>query len=189
MKKRDLSAVRVGDAVAGTKALRKPTYILPVARGRYAGSQMFVYEWDKPGDEINNRMYSYVVVRDGRVAKIFEDPPDKYEKDALAAAYAHMDSEGERKLHSGNAVTGALSSLAEGLAIGGAFIPVVGPAVSMAGQAAGLTTQAVAAGRRPPDGAFNPMPVRREYLTIVPPENSPARAATASSENTHTSNP
>ena len=175
LKKRDFSSVQPGAPVAGTKVLRKPSYILPVAKGRYKGAQMHVYEWDKPGDDIINRMYTYVVVRDGRVAGIFEDPPDKYEKDALAASYAFMDSEGERKLrgtsHRQNA-SGALRSLAEGIAIAGSFIPVAGPAISMAGQAAGLTTQAVAAGQHEQPPAFQPMPARPAYLCTVPPENA-----------------
>lgn len=163
--------MRVGDAVVGCKDLRKPTYILPVPRGRYQGSQMLVYEWDKPGDVITNRMYSYVVVSEGRVTKVFEDQPDKYEKNPLAASYAYFDSEGERKQHSGEATSGVLRSLADGLAIAGAFIPVAGPAVSLAGQAAGLTTQAVTAGRRAPNAAFTPMAARPEYLATVPPDN------------------
>ena len=173
LRKRDLSSVQVGDAVVTSKPLRKPTYILPVTRGRDKGSQMLVYEWDKPDDEIINRMYTYVVVRDGRVTGIFEDPADKYDKDARAAAYAFLDSEGERKLQNlsnRHSTTGALRSLAEGIAIAGSFIPVAGPAVAMAGQAAGLTTQAVAAGQRTPSTTFNPMPARPAYLRTEPPE-------------------
>lgn len=175
LKKRDLSSVQVGDAVTSSKVLRKPTYLLPVAKGRDKGAQMYVYEWDKPGDEINNRMYTYVVVREGRVARIFEDPPDKYEKDALAASYAFMDSEGERKLKSAahrRTATGALRSLAEGVAIAGSFIPVAGPAIAIAGQAAGLTTQAVAANQSDEPPVFQPMSARPAYLTILPPETS-----------------
>jgi len=174
LRKRDFSAVQVGDPIATSKPLRKPTYILPVTQGRYQGSQMLVYEWDKPDDEIVNRMYTYVVVRDGKVAKIFEDADDKYDKDARAAAYAFLDSEGERKLQSlsnRSSTTGALRSLAEGIAIAGSFIPVAGPAVAMAGQAAGLTTQAVAAGQRTAATTFNPMPARPAYLRTVPPED------------------
>ena len=177
LRKRDLSAVQVGDAVAASKPLRKPTYILPVTQGRYKGAQMLVYEWDKPDDAIVNRMYTYVVVRDGRVAKIFEDPADKYDKDARAAAYAFLDSEGERKLQNlsnRHTTTGALRSLAEGIAIAGSFIPVAGPAVAMAGQAAGLTTQAVAAGQRTQSTTFNPMPARPAYLRTVPPGDETA---------------
>lgn len=175
LKKRDLSSVQVGDAVTSSKVLRKPTYILPVAKGRDKGAQLYVYEWDKPGDEINNRMYTYVVVREGRVARIFEDPADKYEKDALAASYAFMDSEGERKLKSDagrRTATGALRTLAEGVAIAGSFIPVAGPAIAMAGQAAGLTTQAVTANQSEESSVFQPMPARPAYLTTVPPETS-----------------
>lgn len=175
LKKRDFSSVQVGDAVTSSKTLRKPTYILPVAKGRDKGAQMYVYEWDKPGDEINNRMYTYVVVREGRVARIFEDPPDKYEKDALAASYAFMDSEGEKKLKSAadrRTATGALRTLAEGVAIAGSFIPVAGPAIAMAGQAAGLTTQAAAANQRNEPPVFQPMPARPAYLMAVPPETS-----------------
>ena len=175
LKKRDLSSVQVGVAVTSSKVLRKPTYILPVAKGRDKGAQLYVYEWDKPGDEINNRMYTYVVVREGRVARIFEDPADKYEKDALAASYAFMDSEGERKLKSDadrRTATGALRTLAEGVAIAGSFIPVAGPAIAMAGQAAGLTTQAVTANQSEESPVFQPMPARPAYLTTVPPETS-----------------
>lgn len=175
LKKRDFSSVQVGGAVATQKVLRKPTYILPVAKGRDKGARMHVYEWDKPGDEINNRMYTYVVVRDGRVVRIFEDPPDKYEKDALAASYAFMDSEGERQLKGAadrRTATGALRSLAEGVALAGSFIPVAGPAIAMAGQAAGLTTQAVTANQRDEMPAFRPMPARPAYLMTVPPQTS-----------------
>lgn len=175
LKKRDLSSVQVGEPVAAQKVLCKPTYILPVAKGRDKGAQMYVYEWDKAGDEINNRMYTYVVVREGRVVRIFEDPSDKYEKDALAASYAFMDSEGERQLKGAadrHTATGALRSLAEGVALAGSFIPVAGPAIAMAGQAVGLTTQAVAANQRDEIPAFRPMPARPAYLMTLPPESS-----------------
>lgn len=173
LKKRNLSSVQVGQPVAAHKVLRKPTYVLPVAKGRDKGARMHVYEWDKPGDEINNRMYTYVVVRDGRVVRIFEDPPDKYEKDSLAASYAFMDSEGERQLKGvadRRTATGALRSLAEGVALAGSFIPVAGPAIAMAGQAAGLTTQAVTANQRDEIPVLRPMPARPAYLMTVPPE-------------------
>jgi hypothetical protein len=176
LRKRDFSSVQVGDALASTKQLRKPTYILPVTKGRYEGAQMLVYEWDKPDDEIINRMYTYVVVRDGRVAMIFEDPADKYEKDARAAAYAFLDSEGEREMRKAanrHSTTGVLRGLAEGVAMAGSFIPVAGPAVAMAGQAAGLTTQAVAAGNRAETTTYNPLPARPAYLRTVPPETPP----------------
>lgn len=176
LKKRDLSSVRSGEAAALSKRLGKPTYILPVTKGPYKGSRMYVYEWDKPGDEIINRMYTYVVVRDGLVAAVFEDPADKYEKDAKAAAYAFLDSEGERKLHSvsnRDTTTGALRTLAQGVAMAGSFIPVAGPALSMAGQAAGLTTQAVTAGGSALATTYNPAAARPEYLRTVPPENLP----------------
>jgi hypothetical protein len=138
---------------------------------------MYVYEWDKPDDNIVNRMYTYVVVRDGLVAAVFEDPADKYEKDAKAAAYAFLDSEGERKISSisnRHATAGALRSLAEGVAMAGSFIPVAGPALSMAGQAAGLTTQAVASGNRSQTTTYNPVPARPAYLRTVPPEDLPS---------------
>ena len=176
LRKRDLSSVQVGEVAALSKKLSKPTYILPVTKGRYRGAQMYVYEWDKPDDNIVNRMYTYVVVRDGLVAAVFEDPVDKYEKDAKAAAYAFLDSEGERKLSTisnRHTTTGALRSLAEGVAMAGSFIPVAGPALSMAGQAAGLTTQAMAAGSREQTTTFNPVPARPAYLRTVPPEDLP----------------
>ena len=177
LKKRDLSSVQVGEVAALSKKLSKPTYILPVTKGRYRGAQMYVYEWDKPDDNIVNRMYTYVVVRDGLVAAVFEDPADKYEKDAKAAAYAFLDSEGERKMSSisnRHATAGALRSLAEGVAMAGSFIPVAGPALSMAGQAAGLTTQAVASGDRSQTTTYNPVPARPAYLRTVPPEDLPS---------------
>ena len=176
LKKRDLSSVQVGQAAALSKKLGKPTYILPVTKGRYKGSQMYVYEWDKPGDNIVNRMYTYVVVRDGLVAAVFEDPADKYEKDAKAAAYAFLDSEGERKLSgvsNQQTTAGALRSLAQGVAMAGSFIPVAGPALSLAGQAAGLTTQAVTAGGSAPATTYNPAAARPAYLRTVPPEDLP----------------
>jgi hypothetical protein len=43
----------------------------------------------------------------------------------------------------------------------------------MAGQAAGLTTQAVAAGSREQTTTFNPVPARPAYLRTVPPEDLP----------------
>lgn len=186
LKKRDLSSVQPGEVAALSKKLSKPTYILPVTKGPYRGSQMYVYEWDKPGDNIVNRMYTYVVITDGVVTAVFEDPDDKYEKDAKAAAYAFLDSEGERKLSSianRHTTTGALRSLAEGVAMAGSFIPVAGPALSMAGQAAGLTTQAVAAGNRTQTTTFNPVPARPAYLRTVPPEDLPRLGQTGVSEN------
>jgi hypothetical protein len=177
LKKRDLSSVQPGQVAALSKKLSKPTYILPVTKGPYKGSQMYVYEWDKPGDNIVNRMYTYVVISNGLVTAVFEDPADKYEKDAKAAAYAFLDSEGERKMSSisnRHATAGALRSLAEGVAMAGSFIPVAGPALSMAGQAAGLTTQAVASGDRSQTTTYNPVPARPAYLRTVPPEDLPS---------------
>ena len=176
-KKRDLSSVQVGETAALSKKLSKPTYIVPVTKGRYQGAQMYVYEWDLPDDNIVNRMYTYVVVRDGLVAAVFEDPADKYEKDAKAAAYAFLDSEGERKLSglsNRQTTAGALRGLAQGVAMAGSFIPVAGPALSMAGQAAGLTTQAMTAGSAPPTTTFNPVPARPAYLRTVPPDDLPS---------------
>ena len=186
LKKRDLSSVQAGEVAALSKTLRKPTYILPVTKGRYQGAQMYVYEWDKPDDNIVNRMYTYVVVRDGLVAAVFEDPADKYEKDAKAAAYAFLDSEGERKLSgvsNRHTTAGALRSLAQGVAMAGSFIPVAGPALSMAGQAAGLTTQAMTAGGSRQTTTFNPMPARPAYLRTVPPEDLPRLDQTGVAEN------
>ena len=186
LKKRDLSSVQVGEVAALSKKLGKPTYILPVTKGRYQGAQMYVYEWDKPGDNIVNRMYTYVVVSDGLVAAVFEDPADKYEKDAKAAAYAFLDSEGERKLSgisNQRTTAGALRNLAQGVAMAGSFIPVAGPALSMAGQAAGLTTQAVTGGGTPQSTTFNPVPARPAYLRTVPPEDLPRVDQTGASPN------
>lgn len=176
LKKRDFSSVQRGEVAALSKKLGKPTYILPVTKGPYQGSQMYVYEWDKPGDNIVNRMYTYVVIDNGVVEAIFEDPSDKYEKDAKAAAYAFLDSEGERKLSgisNQRTTASALQSLAQGVAMAGSFIPVAGPALSMAGQAAGLTTQAMTSGGTPPTTTFNPVPARPAYLRTVPPEDLP----------------
>jgi len=148
MKKPDLSRVAVGTPYVEAKALKNPRYIVDVSQGRWRGGKMLIFEWDLPGDEIHNRMYSYAVIKDGRVVSIYEDPADKYRKDPVAASQALLDTQAEKGLRvAGQQRTAqaALQGVSTGLSTVGSFIPVAGPALAAAGQAVGTATQIASA--------------------------------------------
>ena len=79
-KKRDFSSLKIGDKFSKTKQLRNPTRIVKINKGTHSGSNVFIYEWDLPKDNIINRMYTYIYVKDDMITAIYEDPEDKYIK-------------------------------------------------------------------------------------------------------------
>ena len=79
-KKRNFSYLKIGDKYSKTKELRNPTRIEKVKHGIHSGANVFVYEWDLPKDNIINRMFTYVYVKNDTVTAIYEDPVDKYIK-------------------------------------------------------------------------------------------------------------
>jgi hypothetical protein len=148
MKKPDLSKVAVGAPYIEAKALKNPRYIVDVSQGRWRGGKMLVFEWDLPGDEIRNRMYSYAVIKDGRVVSVYEDPADKYRRDPVAASQALLDTQAEKGLRSAGqqrTAQAALQGVSTGLSTVGSFIPLAGPALAAAGQAVGTATQIASA--------------------------------------------
>jgi hypothetical protein len=148
MKKPDLSKVAVDTPYIEAKALKNPRYIVDVTQGRWRGGKMLIFEWDLPGDDIHNRMYSYAVIKDGRVVSLYEDPADKYRKDPVAASQALLDTQAEKGLRSAGqqrTAQAALQGVSTGLSAVGSFVPLAGPALAAAGQAVGTATQIASA--------------------------------------------
>lgn len=133
LKKRDLSTVVAGSPVTKTKVLKKPSLVSRITKGKHKGGLLYVYEWDKPKDSIINQMYSYVVVRDDKVEAIYEDPPDKFARDAGAYRTAWAQSEALREHYrSVNAQTARQIAIgvAAGLAGAGAAMAAAGNSYS-----------------------------------------------------------
>jgi hypothetical protein len=94
-KKPDLSKVAAGTPVAKVAALKNPIHREAITKGVLKGAEVWVYEWDAPDDEVNNRMFTYVVVRDGAIIDYVEDSPDKWRKDPKSYKAAKLASSWE----------------------------------------------------------------------------------------------
>ncbi len=148
LKKPDLSKVAMGTPYIEAEALKNPRYIVDISQGRWRGGKMLIFEWDLPGDEIHNRMYSYAVIKEGRVVSVYEDPVDKYRRDPVAASQALLDTQAEKSQQAAGrqrTAQAALQSVSTGLSAVGSFVPVAGPALAAAGQAVGTATQIASA--------------------------------------------
>lgn len=80
-KKPDLSKVTPGTPVSKIASLKKPIKREVITKGKLKGAEAWLFEWDAPNDEVNNKMYTSVVVKDGVVVAYVEDTPDKWRKD------------------------------------------------------------------------------------------------------------
>jgi len=177
MKKPDLSKVAVGTPYIEAKALKNPRYIVDVSQGRWRDAKMLIFEWDLPGDEIHNRMYSYAVIKEGRVVSVYEDPADKYRKDPVAASQALLDTQAEQGQQTAGrqrTAQAALQGVSTGLSAVGSFIPVAGPALAVAGQAVGTATQIASAAAPSTSAANSSAPVASNsglppYVATTPP--------------------
>jgi hypothetical protein len=80
-KKPDLSAVTAGTPIKDVRALRKPVARQAVTKGKLKGAETWLYEWDLPNDEVNNKVFTAVVVKDGVILGWVEESADKWRKD------------------------------------------------------------------------------------------------------------
>ena len=58
-----------------------PHEVESINDGPRKSSILWIYEWDKKGDDILNQMFTYVYLKNGRVTAIQQDPLDKFERD------------------------------------------------------------------------------------------------------------
>lgn len=79
-KKPELSAVIAGTPIDEVRSLKRPTSKERITKGKLKGSEVWAYEWDLPDDDVYNRMYTYVIVTDGKIVDYVEEQPDKWAK-------------------------------------------------------------------------------------------------------------
>lgn len=91
-KKPDLTKVTPGTPVNKVGALKKPNKREVITKGELKGAEAWLYEWDAPNDEVNNKMFTSVVVKDGVVLGYAEDTPDKWRKDPKLHKAAKLQS-------------------------------------------------------------------------------------------------
>lgn len=91
-KKPDLSGVAPGTPVSSVSGLDQPIKKEAVPSGELEGSQIWLFEWDLADDGVNNRMFTSVVVKDGRIVGYGEETPDKWGKNPQLHMMAKLDS-------------------------------------------------------------------------------------------------
>lgn len=91
-KKPDLSKVTPGTPISKVAGLKKPIKREVITKGELKGAQAWLYEWDAPNDEVNNKMFTSVVVKDGVITGFYEETPDKWRKDPGMFKQAKMQS-------------------------------------------------------------------------------------------------
>ncbi len=91
-KKPDLSTVQPGTPVNKVRGLKKPVKKEVLAKGDLKGAEAWLFEWDLPNDEVNNRMFTSVVVKDGVVLGWHEETADKWNKNSQLYKAARLDT-------------------------------------------------------------------------------------------------
>jgi hypothetical protein len=91
-KKPDLSKVAPGTPVSKVAGLKKPIKREVITKGELKGAEAWLYEWDAPNDEVNNKMFTSVVVKDGIITGFYEETPDKWRKDPGMLKQAKLQS-------------------------------------------------------------------------------------------------
>ncbi len=91
-KKPDLSAVQSGTPVNKVRGLKKPVKKEVLTKGDLKGAEAWLFEWDLPNDEVNNRMFTSVVVKDGVVLGWYEETADKWNKNSQLYKVARLDT-------------------------------------------------------------------------------------------------
>ena len=91
-KKPDLSKVTPGTPITKVAGLKKPIKREVITKGDLKGAQAWLYEWDAPNDEVNNKMFTSVVVKDGIITGFYEETPDKWRKDPEMLKQAKLQS-------------------------------------------------------------------------------------------------
>ena len=79
-KKPDLSKLVPGTPVNKVSGLKKPIKKEAFTKGDLKGAEAWLYEWDLPNDEVNNKMFTSVVVKDGIILGYAEESADKWSK-------------------------------------------------------------------------------------------------------------
>jgi hypothetical protein len=91
-KKPDLSTVQPGTPVNKVRGLKKPVKKEVLTKGDLKGAEAWLFEWDLPNDEVNNRMFTSVVVKDGVVLGWHEETADKWNKNSQLYKAARLDT-------------------------------------------------------------------------------------------------
>ncbi len=91
-KKPDLSAVQPGTPISKVRGLKKPIKKEALTQGELNGAEAWLFEWNLPNDEVNNRMFTSVVVKDGVVLGWHEETPDKWTKSPELYKAARLDT-------------------------------------------------------------------------------------------------
>jgi len=94
-KKPDLSKVVAGTPVKKVAGLKNPVKREIISKGDLKGAELWLYEWDAPNDEVNNRMFTSVVVKDGALVGFVEETVEKWQKDPKLHNAAVIDSKFE----------------------------------------------------------------------------------------------
>jgi hypothetical protein len=91
-KKPDLIGVTPGTPINKVKGLNKPIKREVFTKGELKGAEAWLYEWDAPDDEVNNKMFTSVVVKDGVILGYSEETPDKWRKNPQLHKAAKLNS-------------------------------------------------------------------------------------------------
>ena len=91
-KKPDLTKVTPGTPISKVAGLKKPIKREVITKGELKGAQAWLYEWDAPNDEVNNKMFTSVVVKDGIITGFYEETPEKWRKDPGMLKQAKLQS-------------------------------------------------------------------------------------------------
>jgi major membrane immunogen (membrane-anchored lipoprotein) len=91
-KKPDLSGIAPGTPISRVAALRKPISRNIISDGEWKGAEVWHYEWDAPDDDVNNKMFTAVLVKDGVIMNYSEDTTDKWRKDTRLHKAAKFES-------------------------------------------------------------------------------------------------
>ena len=91
-KKPDLSKVAPGTPLKKVAGLKKPIKKEALTKGDLKGAEAWLFEWDLPNDEVNNKMFTSVVVKDGVILGYAEESADKWSKNPKLHKAAKMDS-------------------------------------------------------------------------------------------------
>jgi len=130
-KKPDLSKVTPGTPIKKVAALKKPIKREVITKGELKGAEAWLYEWNAPNDEVNNKMFTSVVVKDGVILGWHEETADKWREDPALHKQAKLLS----------ALENYQGHMARAAAYGAAASYLAGYNASMANRAANAPTQ------------------------------------------------
>lgn len=87
----------VGPPISKLSRLPNPVTRTAITKGKWKGAELWSYEWDMPNDEVNNKMYTVVVVKNGYIVDYAEesagkwyDNPKMYESAKLASSWENI---------------------------------------------------------------------------------------------------